>query len=327
KGVILYQGGLGWKDREAQLPVTAHTLFAIGSCTKAFTGVVSSKLVEKGLLAWDVPVKKYLPELRLKDKYVEANMTLQDIHTHMTGFGRHDAVWLKKAKMDRLELFQKMATMKFEHSFRAQPSYNNMMLLIAGMAQERVTNKTWDQLVQEHIFDPLGMQNSFSTYQGFMDYKEKSIGYKPDGYTRIPHRNIDIVAPAGAISSTPSDMAKWIQVFVNAGVYQNEAYLSEAQFRYLTNPKVVKNPDFPDYWGIGWSVVYVEGKKILVHDGGIDGQNAYILLRPEDGFGIVIMTNHRSLFKNMVAGYAEQIFVKGSFKRNYEQELDWAKEK
>ena len=323
KGEVLFQGGIGYRDKENQLPVTPNTLFAIGSCSKAFTGVLTARLVQKKLLNWDQPVQSYLPTFSLKDPYVTQNATLKDLHTHMTGLGRHDGIWLKHPKITRNEVLKKLPSLSFDYPFRARPHYNNLMLMMAGRVQEEVSGKAWDQLVKEEIFRPLHMNNSFASYQEFMEYPEKSIGYTPNGKKRVAHRNIDVVGPAGAISSTPRDMAQWIKMFIEEGRNAAGEYLTAEQFTYITHPQVVKDHTFPAYWGIGWAIVYVDGKKIMHHDGGIDGQNAYISICPDEGFGYIIMTNHRSLYKNLLAGYADEIFIKGIYERNYQQEREW----
>ncbi|MEL6195404.1 MAG: hypothetical protein AAFR66_25330, partial [Bacteroidota bacterium] len=88
-------------------------------------------------------------------------------------------------------------------------------------------------------------------------------------------------------------------------------------------PHAINDYEFPSFWGIGWAIVYVDGRKILNHDGGIDGQNAFALIFPNQGFGIFIMTNHRSMYKNLMAEYAENIFLKNQFQRDYEKEKEF----
>ncbi|MEM6804526.1 MAG: serine hydrolase domain-containing protein, partial [Bacteroidota bacterium] len=195
----------------------------------------------------------------------------------------------------------------------------------AGMIMEKQGEKKWEQLIQEEIFLPLEMNESTASYDAFMDYPEKSIGYKANGKKPVPHRNIDVVGPAGAIGSSPKNLMNWLLMFLNNGKYKGQTYLSEKQYTYLTSPQAIQDYSFPSYWGIGWAIVYVDGKKILNHDGGIDGQNAYALLFPEQGFGIFIMTNHRSLYKNLMAKYAENIFLKNKLSRNYQEEKEFLK--
>ena len=90
--MILAQG-YGFRDVEGKLPVTPKTLFAIGSCTKAFTTFVMGTLVDEGKLDWDAPVRNYIPEFRMHDRVATELMTPRDLVTHRSGLPRHDLVW------------------------------------------------------------------------------------------------------------------------------------------------------------------------------------------------------------------------------------------
>ncbi|HOU41967.1 MAG TPA: serine hydrolase domain-containing protein, partial [Promineifilum sp.] len=78
--------GYGITSVENPLPVTADTLFQIGSTTKTITGTIVMRLVEQGLIDLDRPVRDYLPELRLRDKTAEATVTMRHLLTHMGGW-------------------------------------------------------------------------------------------------------------------------------------------------------------------------------------------------------------------------------------------------
>lgn len=96
-GEIIFCEGFGKRDVEQNLPVTPKTLFAIGSCTKAFTTMAMGILVDRGLLEWDKPVKNYLPTFKLYDSYATEHMTPRDLVTHRSGLPRYDGVWYKSS--------------------------------------------------------------------------------------------------------------------------------------------------------------------------------------------------------------------------------------
>ncbi|MEM8898417.1 MAG: serine hydrolase domain-containing protein [Bacteroidota bacterium] len=319
----LFQGGIGFRDVENQLPVTENTLFAIGSCSKAFTGVLAARLVDEDKISWERPIKEYLPSFKLTDSYASQHTNLIDCFTHRVGVSRNDKIWLSNPTLSRKELLEKVALEKFDFSFRERASYNNVMVLAAGVVEEVQGGKRWEELIHSEVFQPLEMHNSTATYEEFMKYQEKSIGYKPNGKKHIAHRNIDVVAPAGGIGSTPKDLTNWLLMFVNEGKHQGDSFLSNHQYTFITSPHAINDYEFPSFWGIGWAIVYVNGQKILNHDGGIDGQNAFALIFPDQGFGIFIMTNHRSMYKNLMAEYAENIFLKNQFQRDYEKEKEF----
>ena len=91
-GEVVALKGYGKRNIEKDQPVTPRTLFAIGSCTKAFTTFVMGTLVEQGKLEWDKPVRTYIPGFRLSDAAATELLTPRDLVTHRSGLPRHDAV-------------------------------------------------------------------------------------------------------------------------------------------------------------------------------------------------------------------------------------------
>jgi len=321
EGKTIYTGGIGYRDVEKQLPVTENTLFAIGSTSKAFSGVLTGKLAEKEKMSWKDPISQHLPEFKLKEEYVTRHANFEDAFMHMTGLGRHDTLWYDKQRTSA-ELLAGMANLDFHGSFRGEFNYNNLMYMTIGLALEKIDGRSWHDQIKAEIFKPLGMTSSFTDYNGFMNYSERSIGYESDGTTIVAHRNIDHVASAGSITSTPKDISKWLAAFVNKGEASSGRFLSEETYEYLTSPKgsSFTPPSTLRYYSIGWGGVYIDGKRDIGHAGAIDGQEALVKIMPEDGFGIFILTNHESNVKYLLADYAANIFVKENYERDVEAE-------
>ena len=105
-GAVIYSRGLGFRDLDKKLPVTPHTIFGIGSCSKAFTAATMGILVDEGKIEWDKPVRDYLPTFRLSDEIVSDRITPRDLLTHRTGLPRQadmaigaDGMWSSLRKM------------------------------------------------------------------------------------------------------------------------------------------------------------------------------------------------------------------------------------
>jgi CubicO group peptidase (beta-lactamase class C family) len=156
-----HYAGLGVTSMDNPLPVTPDTLFQIGSISKTFLVTIVLMLAEKGKLNINLPVRRYLPKLKLNDNSVARRVTLRDLFTHSGGwdgdffkdFGRgEDAV--RRITEDLSGLRQVAPLGKFW-------SYNNSGFYIAGRVVEVVTGKPYEKVVQEMLFDPLGMKNSF----------------------------------------------------------------------------------------------------------------------------------------------------------------------
>src|SRR5207253_572252 len=127
-GQVVLEHGYGFRDRAHRLPVTPNTLFAIGSATKAFTNTALSMLREKGLIDFDQPIRKYLPDFRMSDEAVASQITLKDMLSHQSGLPRHDFLWYL-TPFSRDQLFRKIAFLQLnpKMGFRQGFQYNNLM--------------------------------------------------------------------------------------------------------------------------------------------------------------------------------------------------------
>ena len=158
-GKVVFMKGYGVRNISDPSPVTENTLFAIGSCSKAFTTFALGQLVDEGRLAWDDPVIKYLPEFRLKDLHATHHLTIRDLVTHRSGLPRHDLAWYNST-FSRAEILNKLPHLEPTYDIREKFQYNNFMYGVAGLLIERVSGKTWEEFVQERIFIPLNMPRS-----------------------------------------------------------------------------------------------------------------------------------------------------------------------
>ena len=208
-GRIILAQGYGFRDIEGKLPVTPKTLFAIGSCTKAFTTFVMGTLVDEGKLDWDAPVRNYIPEFRMYDRVATELMTPRDLVTHRSGLPRHDLVWYN-ATISRKKIVDRLPYLVPSETFRSKFQYNNLMFMTAGYLVERVTGQSWEDTVRHRIFEPLGMTGSnFSVKdsQKTADFA-KPYADRDDKVVEVPFRDISNAGPAGSINSNVEDMAR-----------------------------------------------------------------------------------------------------------------------
>lgn len=213
-GKVVYAKGFGKRDVKNDLPVTTDTLFATGSCTKAFTTFVLGQLVDEGKVDWDKPVARYLPGFRLYDTVASQELTPRDLVTHRSGLPRHDLVWYNNQTLTRKDLVERLQYLPPSAELRERWQYNNLMYLTAGYLIEQLTGKRWEDAVLERVFTPVGM-----THSNFADLDSQKVSdfAKPyrddhDKLLEIPFREVGNMGPAGSINSTASDMAKWMLV-------------------------------------------------------------------------------------------------------------------
>ncbi len=295
---LVYSKGFGFRDVEQNLPVTPQTLFAIGSCTKAFTAVTMGILVDEGQLEWDRPLKEYLPTFKLKDSFATERMTPLDLVCHRSGLPRHDAMWYNSSA-SRKDLFDRLQYLEPSEDFRTTYQYQNLMFMTAGYLVGQIAGTSWERFVRNRIFMPLGMTNSNFSVNDSQKAPDFAFPYreKDDKIIKIPFRNIDTVGPAGSINSSVTDMANWILLNLNKGKIGDQQVISESSLKEIHSPQMISSKSyrydesFYSMYGMGWGITSYRGHLRLSHGGGIDGFTAQVVLMPRDNIGMVILTN------------------------------------
>ncbi len=302
-GHVIFAKGFGYRDLEAKLPVTKETLFAIGSCTKAFTTFVMGNLVDEGLIYWDEPVIDVLAEFRLWDQYATTNLTLRDLLTHRSGLPRHEFAWYN-SKMSKEEMLKRIRYLQPSYELRERYQYGNLMYFTAGLAMERITEKSWEELVFEKILTPLEMHHTNFSVEETQKSTNFACPYleKHDVLKKIPFRNLSLISPAGGINSNIDDMMHWVQMLLKRGVYKNQSLISPATLQELHAPQVIV-PGVPETkesllyaYAMGWGILSYRGHYFVSHDGVSDGFTSVVGLLPSENIGVVIFTN-----RNMTA--------------------------
>lgn len=293
-GKVILSRGYGVRDAKRNLPVTTKTLFAIGSSTKSFTVTSMGVLVDRGKLDWDKPVRDYMPDFRLWDQFATERMTPRDLVTHRSGLPRHDLMWYH-SPFSREELFSRLRYLEPNKDFRTAFQYQNLMFMTAGLLAGRVNGTSWEQLVHDTIFQPLGMSASNFSVTDSQKSADYSLPYDVvnDAPREMPFRNIDAIGPAGAINSNVEDMTKYIQMHLAQGKgvvsATNETQMMIPQMA-ISTPSTDKELGDLAY-GMGFFVTTYRGHKFVHHGGNIDGFSALVAFLPQDNIGLVILSN------------------------------------
>ncbi|ANM32376.1 hypothetical protein ABI59_19795 [Acidobacteria bacterium Mor1] len=297
-GEVVLAEGYGFRDFEERKPADGDTLFAIGSCSKAFTTFLLGTLVDEGKLDWDEPVIKYLPDFRMKNDHSTRNMTVRDLVSHKSGLPRHDLVWYG-SDASRRELYERIQHLEPFADLRERYHYQNLMFMVAGYLAEQIEGKSWEQLTRERILDPLGMKRSNFSVDDLPGDANSALahGLDDDKVEAIPYRNIDTVGPAGSINSSPAEMARWLQVQLGGGEIDGTRVLQESTLREMHTPTTViggyptDGKNLLTTYGLGWMMNAYRGHYRVSHGGGIDGFSAMVTVLPLEGYGIVALSN------------------------------------
>lgn len=299
-GETVYSGKLGLRNIKENLKVTEDTLFAIGSESKAFNSMAIGMLVDDGKLDLDTPIKKYVPDFEMQDKYAGEHLTIRDMLCHRSGLPRHDAVWYNNSFLSRKDLMDRIKYLELSKDFRTTWQYSNIMYVAAGHIVEVVSGMSWEEFIKTRIFEPLGMKNSNFSVEGSKHSVDYSLPYSNNGnkVNEVNFRNMDLMGPAGSINSNLMDMLKWLRFNLNNGNVDGKQLISEDILKQMHSPQIpcklwpweFDEVQFSSY-GLGWFIDSYRGKKHVNHSGGIDGFSSYISFFPEENLGIVILSN------------------------------------
>lgn len=297
-GALVLSKGYGRRDVEGNLPVTPQTVMGIGSNSKSFTVVLMGMLVDERKLAWDTPVRTYLPDFQLYDEFATRDMTPRDLVTHRSGLPRHDNLWYGRP-FSREELFQRLRYLEPSASFRSRYQYQNLMFMTAGYLTEKITGASWDDQIRRRIFEPLGMSRSNTSVRESPQSGDFAYPYvwRNGAPAKLPFRNIDAIAPAGSINSTVEDMLKYLRFRIDQGMSGGKRLLSEANEAQMQNPQMItglpgEDEELgPPAYGLGVGVTTYRGHKLVQHTGGIDGFISSMSWLPKDKIGIIVLTN------------------------------------
>jgi CubicO group peptidase (beta-lactamase class C family) len=301
KNKVVYTGGFGYRDLDKKLPVTENTLFAIGSCTKAFTASMLGMLEKDGKADFDKPVRNYLPELKFQNEYTNDHATLRDMMCHRTGLPRHDFSWYGSTA-SRSELLERIQYLEPTAELRVKWQYNNFMFMAQGVVIEKLTGKSWEENIRGKIFKPLGMNNTVVSIKEMETSNDHSLAFatKDSIIKAIPYRNIDAIGPAGSIGSCAKDMAKWLITWINNGKYEGKeifpsSYRNAAIVIQMAIGGGAPTAEQPDVhiagYGFGWSISSYRGHYRVEHGGGIDGFITTTGFFPSDSIGIFVSSN------------------------------------
>ncbi|MES2418132.1 MAG: serine hydrolase [Bacteroidota bacterium] len=299
---IIYSNGFGYRDVENKKPVTANTLFAIGSSTKAFTASLLGLLRKEGKLTFEDKAVSLLPQLHFYNEEMNNQIILRDLMAHRTGLSRYDFSWLLFNTANRDSIIARVKYMKPSAAVREKWFYNNFMYLAQGMIVERLTGKTWEQNIKEKFFIPLEMNRSNTNIKALQNDSDAALPYtvaKDNVIKKVDYYNINGMGPAGSINSSVNDMANWLKVWISGGYFKKKEILPTSYIGEAASSQMVMAPALPGQqndvflanYGLGWMISSYRGHYMVEHGGNINGFSANVAFFPSDRLGIVVLTN------------------------------------
>jgi CubicO group peptidase (beta-lactamase class C family) len=327
---IIYLRCFGVKNITTQKPVTPHTRFQLASISKSFTSASVASMVGKGELAWDDPAAPLLPDLRLSDPYVTGHVTFRDLLSHRTGLPAYAGDELQDIGYGRQEIISRLRYVPLTGAFRSSYAYANIGITIAAEAAAQKAGMPWEDLVAERVLIPAGMSNTSARFSDFENATDRVDTYPKMNGTAVagPLLNDDPNSPAGGVSSTISDMARYARLQVNGGSIDGKEIINRTALEETHRPQNIMkytNTTFMAY-GLGWENTIENGRNRIEHGGDLtSGVSTYITLYPEEKMAIVVLTNSfpgGHILKKAVNRGWEDLYFTGAVQKDWYGEIE-----
>lgn len=291
EGKILYENAFGLANREWNVPNDLQTKFEIGSMTKQFTALLVLQFVNEGKISLDGHISDYLPYYR---KDTGMRVSVRELLDHTSGIPDFLRVLgfldgpASRIRYSPREFAEKYCSgdLLFEPGTKFE--YSNSGYFLLGAILEQISHESYEELLKERIFDPLGMKDSgYTRTETILPHRAAGYERSPDGFRNARYYDMSIPFAAGALYSTAGDLLLWDQALY--GTQLLPAHLRDLLFK----------PNLENY-GFGWAILIPQpgapyaGESIPMHGGAIFGFQSLIQRIPEHKELIVLLDNSDS---------------------------------
>lgn len=296
----------GFANADAGYPLVENSLFLIGSISKIYTATLVMRLVEQGILDLDTPVVNYVPDFKLSHDDLRDAITIRMLLSHTSGFdgdrftayGRGDDAY-DRAVAEFHSLIQWFKPGSFY-------SYNNAGFYLVGHIIQKLTGKSFEQVMTEELFAPLGLEHTLLDPDEVYN-RPLAAGHKVDRLKGVSlatsghlprHAN-----PAGGVMQSIGDLLTFAQMHLNKGEINGQRILSEENAVLMQQP-IIEADTWHRHYGIGWSIFQRPNGTSIGHGGSWGGHRANLIMFPYDNYA------HASLGNSSVSSYAESSLEK-----------------
>jgi CubicO group peptidase (beta-lactamase class C family) len=305
---ILMAGGVGVADVSRDEPVTAGTIFRVASVSKLLTATLMFSLAESGSVDLARPFNEYLPpELRITDRTGSpAASPLATLLSHSSGLagGIRGAEVPKNPVVSYVanggrvaDLAAAVRGIRMSYDEGTKVVYSNPGYNVAGLVAALTTGQPFERVVQERVLGPLGMDCSefvphrsgpgIATHYGRT--VPPSVGPRPAAGPRL------VATPMGGLTSSVLELARFGRMMLNGGTLDGRRILSPESVAAMTSMVARNHPDLEQGYGQGFRVGNWRGRRVAGHDGNMPGVASRLVIAPDDGVGVVVLTNGFSL--------------------------------
>jgi len=287
-GQVVLRKGYGMANLELAVPVSPDMVFEIGSITKQFTAAAILLLQERGKLRLEDPLTKYLPDYPMHGETI----TLEHLLTHTSGIPSYTGMpeWLPHVREDMKveDLIALFKDKPLEFKPGEQWRYDNSGYILLGAVIEKASGKSYEQFVEEEIFQKLGMTHSrYGHAEEVIPLRAAGYGRDAKGFRNANYLSMTQPYAAGSLMSTVDDLALWDRALAG------ETLLEQASLDRMFTPARLTSGRSTRY-GFGLVVYDFEGRRVIEHGGGIFGFVSFLMRVPEERLFVAILSNNEA---------------------------------
>ena len=287
RGKVIYKKGFGLANREWNIPNKPDTKFRLGSITKQFTSMLILQLVEQGKIDIQGKLSDYLPYYR---KDTGSQVTIHHLLTHSSGIPSYTSIpnFFEEISRDPYpvaDFVKKYCSGDLQFEPGSRYVYNNSGYFLLGAIIEEITGKTYEDVLDENIFHPLGMHDSgYDRHSPIISNRASGYSNEFEGYTNAPYLDISLPYAAGSLYSTAEDLYIWDQALYT------EKMLSAEMKELMFTPHLA---NYGYGWGIREKSLPESEEKLtsISHGGGINGFNTLIERLVDEKHLVVLLNN------------------------------------
>lgn len=303
---VIYERVWGVLSVENEVPANAKSVFRLASLSKGFAPVLSGIFVEKGLLNWDDPVFKYLPELQLHSREYTRSLKLEHVLSHTTGLPRHTYSNLLNMAVPYEDILRQLREVPPAHPVGSHYNYQNVAYSFIGDALEKVGGKSYEALLKEYVLQAANMTEASVGYEAIVQLNNVALPHSPDaqGYHRKQlEPDWYSVAPAAGVNASIRDMSKWLQLLMG----QRPDIIADSTLEKIFTPYVPvsrweknlrswRSGLDQSFYGFGWRIMDYKGRRIIYHGGYVNGYRTEISFDREQQIGLVLLSSSSNYF-------------------------------
>jgi CubicO group peptidase (beta-lactamase class C family) len=298
-GKTAYAAGFGVRRAGTTDAVDADTVFQLASLSKSVGATVVAHQVAAGVVRWDMPIVRSLRWFALDDEWVTHHVTIADMYAHRSGLPDHAGDDLEDLGYNQAQILYRLRYARL-HSFRDEYAYTNFGLTAAAEAVAAASHTDWATLSQRTIYAPLGMTATSSLFQDFIKQPNHAVGHVlvGDAWQAKYQRQPDAQSPAGGVSSSANDMARWMAMVLQGGSFEGKQVVASDALLPAITAHIVSGPSAtadarPGMYGYGFGVGTLASARVgLSHSGAFSlGAATNYVLIPSLGVGITVLSN------------------------------------